>query len=161
MVAAGVLDPRRQAELLRLPADLARPRRRPGLRRSPRSPTTPRNRIRSHEHTTPVKEDDRVRQIEAVNAQTGPVMLGYPDGAADRRHAGARRVAATPTFDVTADDGVRHQLWVIGDDATDRGADRARSMRLPALYIADGHHRSAAAARVAQIRAATARRVIS
>ena len=49
------------------------------------------NRIRKHEHTTPAKEDDRVRQIEAVNAQTGPVMLAYPDGAADRRHARAGR----------------------------------------------------------------------
>ena len=47
------------------------------------------NRIRKHELTTPVKEDDRVRQIEAVNAQTGPVMIGYPDVAGDRRHFAA------------------------------------------------------------------------
>ena len=54
------------------------------------------NRIRKHELTTPVKEDDRVRQIEAVNAQTGPVMIAYPRGAGDRRHAGERRRAARP-----------------------------------------------------------------
>ena len=49
------------------------------------------NRIRKHELTTPAKEDDRVRQIEAVNAQTGPVMVAYPARAADRRHAGRAR----------------------------------------------------------------------
>src|SRR5712691_11132701 len=66
------------------------------------------NRIRKHEHTTPIKEDDRVRQIEAVNAQTGPVMMGYPqapalDGLLARAAGGAADV------DMTADDGVRHQ----------------------------------------------------
>ena len=49
------------------------------------------NRIRKHELTTLAKEDDRVRQIEAVNAQTGPVMLAYPNAPDDRRDAGARR----------------------------------------------------------------------
>ena len=49
------------------------------------------NRVRKHELTTPVKEDDRVRQIEAVNAQTGPVMIAYPAAPADRRAIGARR----------------------------------------------------------------------
>ncbi len=50
------------------------------------------NRIRRHEHTTPAKEDDRVRQIEAVNAQTGPVMLGYPTAPQIDVHARARHV---------------------------------------------------------------------
>ncbi len=105
------------------------------------------NRIRKHELTTPVKEDDRVRQIEAVNAQTGPVMIGYPnapeiDALLTQAATGARQV------DVTADDGVRHQLWVIADDATIGKLSRAFDA-LPAIYIADGHHRSAAAARVA------------
>jgi uncharacterized protein (DUF1015 family) len=108
------------------------------------------NRIRRHEHTTPAKEDDRVRQIEAVNAQTGPVMLGYPT--APQIDALLERAASgTPAFDVTADDGVRHQLWVIGDDATIAAITRAVDA-LPALYIADGHHRSAAAERVAKAR---------
>ena len=49
------------------------------------------NRVRKHELTTPVKEDDRVRQIEAVNAQTGPVMIGLSGRAGDRRHAGEGR----------------------------------------------------------------------
>jgi uncharacterized protein (DUF1015 family) len=109
------------------------------------------NRIRRHEHTTPAKEDDRVRQIEAVNAQTGPVMLGYPTSPQIDAVL-ARAAAGSPDFDVTADDGVRHQLWVIADDATIATLTREVDS-LPALYIADGHHRSAAAARVAAARA--------
>jgi uncharacterized protein (DUF1015 family) len=108
------------------------------------------NRIRKHEHTTPAKEDDRVRQIEAVNAQTGPAMLAYPatpaiDALLNRAGHG------DPAVDVTADDGVRHQLWVIGDAATIAALSDGVNA-LPALYIADGHHRSAAALRVAHAR---------
>jgi uncharacterized protein (DUF1015 family) len=108
------------------------------------------NRIRRHELTTPVKEDDRVRQIEAVNAQTGPVMMGYP-AAPEIDTMLARATERAPDVDVTAEDGVRHQLWVIAEDATIAALTRAVDA-LPALYIADGHHRSAAAARVAQAR---------
>ena len=108
------------------------------------------NRIRKHEYTTLAKEDDRVRQIEAVNAQTGPVMLAYqtaPAIDAMLAHAASGRAAVN----VTAADGVRHQLWVIDDDATIAALTRAVDA-LPALYVADGHHRSAAALRVAQKR---------
>jgi uncharacterized protein (DUF1015 family) len=108
------------------------------------------NRIRKHEHTTPAKEDDRVRQIEAINAQTGPVMLAYPT--APRIDALlAEAAAGTPDVDVTADDGVRHQLWVIADAEKIKALTRAVDA-LPALYIADGHHRSAAAWRVGEAR---------
>ena len=108
------------------------------------------NRIRKHELTTIAKEDDRVRQIEAVKAQTGPVMLAYPT-APEVDTLLARAAAGTPEVDVTADDGVRHQLWVISDDATIAALTRAINA-LPALYIADGHHRSAAAERIAKAR---------
>ena len=108
------------------------------------------NRIRKHELTTPAKEDDRVRQIEAVNAQTGPVMLAYPT-APNIGALLAEAAAGNADVDVTADDGVRHQLWVIVDDGKIAMLTRAVEA-LPALYIADGHHRSAAAARVAQSR---------
>jgi uncharacterized protein (DUF1015 family) len=106
------------------------------------------NRIRKHEHTTPVKEDDRVRQIEAINAQTGPVMMGYP-AAPELDALIARATERAPDVDVTADDQVRHQLWVIHDEAAIAALTRAVGA-LPALYIADGHHRAAAAARVAE-----------
>jgi uncharacterized protein (DUF1015 family) len=108
------------------------------------------NRIRKHELTTIAKEDDRVRQIEAVNAQTGPVMLAYPT-APEIDAMLARAAAGEPAVDAIADDGVRHQLWVAGDDATIAALTRAVDA-LPALYIADGHHRSAAAERVAKTR---------
>jgi uncharacterized protein (DUF1015 family) len=112
------------------------------------------NRIRKHELTTPVKEDDRVRQIEAVEAQTGPVMIAYP--AAPEIDAILGRTAArTPVVDVTADGGVRHQMWVIDDDDAISALTRAFD-KLPAVYIADGHHRSAAAARVADGRGSRA-----
>ena len=109
------------------------------------------NRIRKHELTTPVKEDDRVRQIEAINAQTGPVMSGYPN-APEIDAILAQTAAGKPEVDVTADDGVRHQLWRIVDTSTIDKLTRAFEA-LPAIYIADGHHRSAAAARVAAARA--------
>ncbi|MGF1547868.1 MAG: DUF1015 domain-containing protein [Thiotrichales bacterium] len=109
------------------------------------------NRIRKHEFTRPVKEDDRVRQIDAINAQTGPVLLVYP-AAPDIDALLAEVTAAAPDTDATADDGIRHQLWVIA--GAQRIADLGTAFdALPALYIADGHHRSAAASRVCRQRA--------
>ncbi len=105
------------------------------------------NRIRRHEWTRPDKEDDRVRHIEALSAQTGPVLLFYPASPEiDRLLAGL--VESPPAMDVTAHDGVRHSVWVV-TDATAITTLTAAFEALPALYIADGHHRSAAAARIA------------
>ena len=112
------------------------------------------NRIRRHELTTPLKEDDRVRQIEAVNAQTGPVMIAYPAAPAIDAML-AEAALDTAAVDVTAADGVRHQLWLV-DDEPNIGALTRAFDALPALYIADGHHRSAAAARVAEARGGNA-----
>jgi uncharacterized protein (DUF1015 family) len=107
-------------------------------------------RIKKHELTTPVKEDDRVRQVEALNAQTGPVMLAYPHSP-ELDRALRRATERDPDVTVTADDDVTHELWVIGDAAVIDDFSR-KFEALPALYIADGHHRAAAAARVAQAR---------
>ncbi|HHC71908.1 MAG TPA: DUF1015 domain-containing protein [Thiotrichales bacterium] len=109
-----------------------------------------RNRIRRHEFTRPEKEDDRVRQIDALNAQTGPVFLTYRHRQeVDEIVAGVCK--GEPLYDLTADDGVRHTFWVMADEMQ-----QARITGLfdamPCLYIADGHHRSAAAARVAAMR---------
>lgn len=108
------------------------------------------NRIRKHEFTRPDKEDDRVRQIDVTNAQTGPVLLAHrqhPDLAA----ATAAAVATPPAYAVTAADGIRHEIWVIEDKATIARITAAFEA-MPAIYIADGHHRSAAASRVAAMR---------
>ncbi|MEN3112347.1 DUF1015 domain-containing protein [Uliginosibacterium paludis] len=108
------------------------------------------HRIKRHEFTRPDKEDDRVRQIEALNAQTGPVFLAYPEAPSIDAILNAT-LAGTPDADASADDGIRHTLWVIRDNATIDQITRAFDA-LPALYIADGHHRSAAASRVAAAR---------
>jgi uncharacterized protein (DUF1015 family) len=117
------------------------------------------NRIRKHEFTRPDKEDDRVRQIEATNAQTGPVLLAYPaTSAADALIAEIAQ--GEPLADVTADDNIRHQIWACTDadklDAITRCFDGMES-----LYIADGHHRSAAASRVAAARRQEGRKLLS
>ena len=110
------------------------------------------NRIRKHEFTRPDKEDDRVRQIEATNAQTGPVLLAYPP-ASQVDDILLQASAGAPDSDVTADTGVRHTIWAIRDrDTLERLTNAFDAM--PALYIADGHHRSAAASRVAAARRA-------
>lgn len=109
------------------------------------------NRIRKHEFTRPDKEDDRVRQIDALGAQTGPVFLTY-------RHNNtidelvSKLTQEAPETDVTANDGIQHSLWVVDDpDALAVITDTFDAMEC--LYIADGHHRSAAASRVAAKRA--------
>jgi uncharacterized protein (DUF1015 family) len=110
------------------------------------------NRIRKHEHTQTDKENDRVRQIDALNAQTGPVMVAYP-AAPEVDGILARGSAGSPDADVTADGGVRHSLWVVRDADVQSRLTRAFDA-IPAIYIADGHHRSAAASRVAAARRA-------
>ncbi|MBK5931271.1 DUF1015 domain-containing protein [Halochromatium salexigens] len=107
-------------------------------------------RIRRHELTRPAKEQDRVRQISALNAQTGPVFLAYRAAAAiDKRlQAVSER---PPALDISAPDGIRHQLWSI-DDGDEIAAFGQAVEALERLYIADGHHRAAAAARVAETR---------
>ena len=107
-------------------------------------------RIRRHELTTPVKETDRVRQIEALNAQTGSVMMAYPH-APEIDTLLKRATERDPDVAVTADDDVTHELWVIADAAPIESLTHAFDA-LPAIYIADGHHRSAAAARVSEAR---------
>lgn len=108
-------------------------------------------RIKRHELTRIEKENDRVRQIDALNAQTGPVLLAYrqiPQVAAIIE----KTVQKPCAYDVAGDNGTRHALWVIDDDADIDAITKAFDAA-PAVYIADGHHRSAAAARVAKARA--------
>jgi len=106
--------------------------------------------IKKHELTRPDKEDDRVRHIEVLGSQTGPVFLVYRAQAALDELI-ATRTAAAPDIDFTAADGIRHTAWVLRNQADFRFI-AAEFARLPALYIADGHHRCAAAARVYQAR---------
>jgi uncharacterized protein (DUF1015 family) len=106
--------------------------------------------IKKHEFTRPDKEDDRVRHIEALDAQTGPVFLVYR-AVPNIDEIAAAHSAQPPDTDFTAADGIRHTSWTVRDPAA-LAAIRATFAATPALYIADGHHRSAAAARVYQAR---------
>ena len=110
------------------------------------------NRIRKHEFTRPDKEDDRVRQIEALNAQTGPVLLAHPDSD-EAEQLIADATAGTPIADLTADDGIKHTVWLIDDEATIARISAVVGA-MPNLYIADGHHRTASAVRYGQARRA-------
>ena len=110
------------------------------------------NRIRKHEFTRPDKEDDRVRQIEALNAQTGPVLLAYPESP-EVDALLVRAAASEPVADVVAETGVRHTVWRIAQSSIINRLTMAFDA-MPAIYIADGHHRSAAASRVAASRRA-------
>jgi len=108
------------------------------------------NIVKKHELTRPDKEDDRVRHIEALDAQTGPVFLTYQAAPAIDALV-ARITAGAPEIDFTAPDGVRHSSWPVAG-AADIALLQDEFARLPALYIADGHHRSAAAGRIYQSR---------
>lgn len=104
------------------------------------------NIVKKHELTRPDKEDDRVRHIETLESQTGPVFLTYPAQPAVDRLVQAQ-TQKTPAVDFTASDGVRHTSWVINQPEHIRDLESAFA-KIPYLYIADGHHRSAAAARI-------------
>ncbi len=101
--------------------------------------------IRKHEKTRADKEDDRVRHIDTLSAHDEPVFLTYRASAEiDRAVEEVKR--AQPEYDLVTADGVGHQLWVVPPSAGVRIA--ALFGQVPALYVADGHHRSAAASRV-------------
>ncbi|MHB2021310.1 MAG: DUF1015 domain-containing protein [Candidatus Xenobia bacterium] len=100
------------------------------------------DRIKKHERTRQDKEDDRTRHILTLRAQTGPVFLTFRDDVPIANLLAAA-VKAEPLFDFTAPDSVQHTVWRITDTAPWVSA----MARVPALYIADGHHRAASASR--------------
>lgn len=108
------------------------------------------DRIKKHEKTRREKEEDRVDHIDRLNAQTGPIFLTYrnDDGIADLI---AKGTAQAPELDFTTDDGITHRVWTLSDRAIVDGLVEAFKKQ-EALYIADGHHRSASAVRVAKLR---------
>lgn len=104
--------------------------------------------IRKHEHTRPDKENDRARHVTEGNANAEPVFLAYrARGAID---ALVSAVSSRPAaYDFVADDGIGHALWVVSDAAEIEALSRAFA-DVPCLYVADGHHRTAAAVRHGQ-----------
>lgn len=103
--------------------------------------------IKKHELTRRDKEEDRMKHVRATNANIEPVFLAYPDDEALNKII-AKYSAFEPVYDFIAPiDGFGHKFWVISDGA-DKNTVTERFAALPSLYIADGHHRSAAAALV-------------
>lgn len=104
------------------------------------------NKIKKHELTREDKEQDRIRHVDACNANTGPIFLTY-------RHNGeidvviASITSSAPVYDFVSDDGVGHTVWVIDDEAVIADL-RAKFGGIDSLYIADGHHRNASAVKV-------------
>ncbi|MBP7866978.1 MAG: DUF1015 domain-containing protein [Acidobacteria bacterium] len=106
--------------------------------------------IKKHELTRADKEDDRTRHVDILNAQTGPVFLTYaarPELDAMMESA----MKAEPAYDFISADGIGHTFWVVSDPVW---ISRVQELfkEMPALYVADGHHRSAAACRVRRMR---------
>ena len=108
--------------------------------------------IKRHELTRREKEDERMRHVLATDANVGPAFFAYPDN--DTLNSIISRYAHTePEYDFVApEDGFRHRFWVI-NNSEDIATITQEFAKMPALYIADGHHRSAAAVRVADEKA--------
>ena len=107
--------------------------------------------VRRHEFTRKEKEDDRTRHILSTGAQTGPVFLAYRDQAEADALVKQVMESQPPLFDFTATDGIRHTGWRIPREQG-TALQSLFQAKVPLLYIADGHHRAAAAARAAQER---------
>jgi uncharacterized protein (DUF1015 family) len=106
--------------------------------------------IAIHEHTRPDKENDRTEHIDALGAHDEPVFLMYRDdapGAEAIADVLAQIASGAPEVEFTTDEGVTHTLWTVEDEQVIQTL-AAAFERIPTLYVADGHHRSAAAARV-------------
>ena len=103
--------------------------------------------LKRHEKTRADKEDDRTRHIATLNAQTGPVFLTYRDTLSIAEFT-AKACESEPIYDFVADDGIRHTVWKFPLEANEEIVKMFSS--IPAAYIADGHHRAAAASRMAK-----------
>lgn len=104
--------------------------------------------IKKHEFTRPEKEKDRITHIATTGAQTGNVFLAYRNEPAIDNIVNAWTASHAPLYDLTADDGIRHTVWVVDETATVEAITAIFDKDVPCTYIADGHHRAASAAKV-------------
>lgn len=103
--------------------------------------------IKKHELTRPDKEEDRMVHVNIQSANVEPVFFSYPANAEIDAIVSGIVATQKPEYDFVAADGFGHQMWVIGDEAINKRITEIFAS-IPALYVADGHHRTAAAARV-------------
>ena len=106
--------------------------------------------IKKHEFTRPEKEKDRIDHMITIGAQTGNVFLAYRDVPEMNELVNKWITAKNPQYDFIADDKVQHSIWIISDDATIKKITQLFKTKVPATYIADGHHRAASASKVKQ-----------
>lgn len=104
--------------------------------------------IKKHEFTRPEKEEDRIRHMEAVQAHVGPIFLTYPQNFSVDKIIESVMQTEEPVYNVTAPDNVRHTIWVIKDSDKIAKLVSLFQQEIPYTYIADGHHRTASAAKV-------------
>ena len=104
--------------------------------------------IKKHEFTRPDKENDRINHIKTSGAQTGNVFLAYRDVTELDELIEKWKSSKNPVYDFTADDEIQHTIWIVNDDDTIRQISDLFTHKVPATYIADGHHRAASAAKV-------------
>lgn len=103
--------------------------------------------IKKHENTRADKEVDRIRHVDTCDAQTGPIFLAYRDNEELRRIRQEWKAAHQPVYDFTSPDGIIHRVWVMDCRETTEQVSRCFA-RENSIYIADGHHRCASAAKV-------------
>ena len=108
------------------------------------------SKIKKHELTRVAKEEDRVKHVDALSANAEPVFFSYRANK-DINSIIAEGMSEDPVFDFIADDKIRHELWVINEHQITSSLEKLFA-DVPCLYVADGHHRTAAAARVGQRR---------
>lgn len=104
------------------------------------------NVIKKHENTRADKEQDRINHVDICNMQTGPIFLAYRAGN-ELREIISEEKKKTPVYDFVSDDGISHRVWVIREDRQINAIEAAFA-KIPAIYIADGHHRCASAVKV-------------
>ena len=108
------------------------------------------DKIKKHEFTRPEKEKDRIDHMQAIQAQTGNVFLAYRDVTEVNALINGWKSTRQPVYDFKADDGIQHTIWVIDRDDVIGSITELFRTKVPATYIADGHHRAASAAKVSK-----------
>jgi uncharacterized protein (DUF1015 family) len=106
--------------------------------------------IKKHEFTRPEKEKDRIDHMKTIGAQTGNVFLAYNNVIEIDSIIYNLKNSHDPAYDFTANDDIQHTVWVINDNAAIENITRLFAEKVPATYIADGHHRAASAAKVSK-----------
>ena len=106
--------------------------------------------IKKHEFTRPEKEKDRIEHMQTIQAQTGNVFLAYRDVAEVNTIINKWKTENKPVYNFKADDAIQHTIWIVDNESAVNNITELLKTKVPATYIADGHHRAASAAKVSK-----------